>query len=77
MHLESQTIAAAFGALPVFAKVGIKSLLAAPFSYHSWNGVRHLIWDTGRMLDLKGVYRSGYVVLGLTAVSTVYLAVFA
>jgi len=74
LHLESASIAAAFGALPVAAKVGIKGIIALPFTYHSWNGIRHLIWDTGRSLDIKGVYRSGYVVLGLTALSSVYLA---
>jgi succinate dehydrogenase/fumarate reductase cytochrome b subunit len=40
-------MAAAFGSLPVAAKVGIKSLIAWPFAYHSINGVRHLVWDTG------------------------------
>jgi len=74
MHLESQTIAEAFGAMPDAAKVGIKGMLALPFTYHAWNGVRHLIWDTGKMLDMKGVYTGGYVVLGLTGLSTIYLA---
>ena len=74
LHLESATIAAAFGAWPVAAKVGVKALVAAPFTFHSWNGIRHLVWDTGRQLHLKGVYRTGYLVLGLTAVSTVGLA---
>ncbi|KAL7275787.1 hypothetical protein RUND412_001266 [Rhizina undulata] len=73
-HLESATIAAAFGALPLAAKVGIKGLVALPFTYHSLNGVRHLLWDTGKSLDIKGVYKTGYVVLGLTAASTIYLA---
>src|SRR5688572_20538452 len=73
-HLESASLAAAFGALPVAAKVLIKSAIAAPFTFHSWNGIRHLLWDTGRELHLKGVYRTGYTVLGLTAVSTVALA---
>lgn len=74
MHLESASIAAAFGALPVAAKVGIKGMLALPFTYHSWNGIRHLVWDTGNALDMRGVYASGYAVLGLTTLSTAYLA---
>ncbi|KAL7266902.1 hypothetical protein RUND412_010531 [Rhizina undulata] len=73
-HLDSATLAASFGSSPVAAKVGLKALYALPFTYHSWNGVRHLLWDTGRFLDLTGVYRTGYAVLALTAVSTVYLA---
>lgn len=72
--LDSATLAAAFGGLPMAAKIGVKASVAFPFTYHSWNGVRHLIWDTGKMLDIKDVYRSGYLVFGLTAVSTLYLA---
>lgn len=74
LHVESASIAAAFGALPVAAKVGIKGMLALPFTYHSWNGIRHLVWDTGNALDMRGVYASGYAVLGLTTLSTAYLA---
>jgi succinate dehydrogenase/fumarate reductase cytochrome b subunit len=34
--------------LPLWAKLGAKTALAVPFAYHTINGVRHLIWDTGR-----------------------------
>jgi succinate dehydrogenase (ubiquinone) cytochrome b560 subunit len=46
-HLDVVSMAAAFGALPVIAKVGIKTFIAAPFTFHCINGVRHLVWDTG------------------------------
>jgi succinate dehydrogenase / fumarate reductase, cytochrome b subunit len=39
--------------------------------YHLCNGIRHLIWDTGRGLDLKSVYASGWTVLAATAVLTI------
>lgn len=32
-------------------------------SYHFLNGIRHLIWDTDHALDMKSVYRTGYIVL--------------
>jgi succinate dehydrogenase (ubiquinone) cytochrome b560 subunit len=51
-----------------------KLLIAAPFCYHTFNGVRHLLWDYGRFLSIKGVYQTGYAVTGATAVSSVYLA---
>ncbi|ORZ41113.1 hypothetical protein BCR44DRAFT_1509417 [Catenaria anguillulae PL171] len=56
---------------PLFflAKLGI----AVPTSYHTFNGLRHLVWDSGRALDLKGVYQTGYAVLAATAVGTVGL----
>lgn len=39
--------------------------------YHLCNGIRHLWWDTGRGLDLKSVYASGWAVLAATAVLTI------
>jgi succinate dehydrogenase (ubiquinone) cytochrome b560 subunit len=46
-HLDVASMAAAFGSLPVAAKLGIKSFIAFPFAFHSINGLRHLTWDTG------------------------------
>ncbi|KAG1719375.1 cytochrome b subunit of succinate dehydrogenase, Sdh3p [Suillus occidentalis] len=59
--------------LPDYVKYNGKLILAAPFTFHFWNGLRHLSWDTGKFLSLKGAYRAGYAVLGATAVSTVAL----
>jgi succinate dehydrogenase / fumarate reductase, cytochrome b subunit len=39
--------------------------------YHLCNGIRHLWWDTGRGLELKSAYASGYAVLAATAALTV------
>lgn len=39
--------------------------------YHLCNGIRHLVWDTGRGLDLKSVYAGGWTVVAATAVLTV------
>lgn len=40
--------------------------------YHLLNGIRHLLWDTGTMLELKPARASGWMVVvlavGLTAV---------
>lgn len=40
------------------------------FIYHLLNGMRHLVWDTGRGLDLKSVYRSGWLVITCSLVLT-------
>ena len=32
--------------------------------YHLCNGIRHLVWDTGRNLELEGAYKSGLMVVG-------------
>lgn len=44
---------------------------SAALFYHLCNGVRHLYWDTGRGLELRAVYASGWTVVAATAVLTV------
>lgn len=39
--------------------------------YHLSNGIRHLLWDAGWGFELPQAYKSGYFVLGTTAVLTV------
>jgi len=39
--------------------------------YHMLNSIRHLIWDTGRMMEVEIVEKSSYVVFGATAVATI------
>jgi succinate dehydrogenase/fumarate reductase cytochrome b subunit len=34
--------------LPEWLKYAGKTVLAAPFAFHSLNGLRHLSWDTGK-----------------------------
>ncbi|XP_059727402.1 succinate dehydrogenase cytochrome b560 subunit, mitochondrial isoform X4 [Haemorhous mexicanus] len=51
-----------------------KFLLALPFCYHTWNGLRHLAWDLGKGLRLPQVTQSGLLVLALTLLSSAGLA---
>lgn len=39
--------------------------------YHLCNGVRHLIWDTGRMLNIVSAKIAGYVVIACALLLTV------
>ncbi|KAG4301917.1 hypothetical protein PCANB_002046 [Pneumocystis canis] len=73
-NLDSSTIASAFHTWPIQAKILTKFIIAFPFTYHSFNGLRHLYWDTGRGLTLKSVYTTGYMVLGLSTISASALA---
>lgn len=79
-----ENLAVAFGALPIVTKVGIKTLIAAPFAFHSINGIRHLVWDSGMgrtcsltiadiALTNKQVIRTGWTVVGLSALTTIGL----
>jgi succinate dehydrogenase (ubiquinone) cytochrome b560 subunit len=73
-HLESASMAASFGALPLAAKVILKSTLALPFTYHCMNGLRHLMWDLGRGLSNPVIIKTGWTVVGLSIASAVGLA---
>ncbi len=41
------------------------------FFYHLSNGIRHLLWDSGRMLELGPAYGSGLAVLISTGTLTI------
>ncbi|ABI56681.1 succinate dehydrogenase, cytochrome b556 subunit [Alkalilimnicola ehrlichii MLHE-1] len=45
--------------------------------YHLCNGIRHLVWDTGRGFELESVYRSGYLVVIASVVLTVVVWIVA
>lgn len=43
--------------------MALKFALAFPLSYHFFNGIRHLLWDTGKFLSIKEVYATGWAML--------------
>ncbi|XP_068156579.1 succinate dehydrogenase cytochrome b560 subunit, mitochondrial [Drosophila tropicalis] len=52
----------------------IKFIIAYPAGYHTANGIRHLLWDTGRFLKIKEVYSTGYAMLAASFVLSGILA---
>lgn len=70
---DTASLVALYSAIPVVGQVALKALASFPFAFHAWNGIRHLIWDSGREANIKGVYTTGYIVLGLTTVSALAL----
>lgn len=75
-HLESASIAAAFGALPVAAKASLKFLAAWPFSFHVLNGTRHLLFDLGIGYAKKTVIKTETYVWGASVVTALGLVLF-
>jgi len=73
-HLESASMAAAFAAWPVAAKFATKMLVSLPFTFHSFNGLRHLMWDMGMGITNKQVQVTGWTVVGISAISSMILA---
>jgi len=43
------------------------------FCYHLCTGLRHLVWDIGLGLDIKQVYKSGYIAFAVSGVLTLVL----
>jgi succinate dehydrogenase / fumarate reductase cytochrome b subunit len=43
------------------------------FIYHLLNGVRHLVWDAGKGLELPEIYKSGKIVMILALSVTVLI----
>jgi len=60
-----------------FAGSVVGYIIFAGFSYsviyHLCNGIRHLIWDTGRGLELDSAYNSGLIVVAASAVLTLII----
>lgn len=71
-HLETPSMVAAVAAWPVWVKASAKLAVAAPFFYHSLNGLRHLSWDVGLGFKNKTVMQTGWAAVGLTGVLTLY-----
>ena len=62
------TVARLFGSPPGLV---LLAGLAAAFWYHFCNGIRHLVWDTGRCLEKADARRSGSIMLGCAVALTV------
>ena len=50
-----------------FLLMDIKFLIVWCVMFHTLNGIRHLAWDTGRGFQLNDLKKSGYAVIGLSA----------
>ncbi len=53
----------------LFGKLALVGWMAALF-YHLFNGIRHLVWDTGRLFKIENAYIGGYLVLICAALAT-------
>ncbi|XP_053560701.1 succinate dehydrogenase cytochrome b560 subunit, mitochondrial isoform X1 [Bombina bombina] len=51
-----------------------KFAVAFPLMFHTWNGIRHLVWDMGKGFKIPQVYQSAIIVLALTFISTASIA---
>ncbi|CAL9736799.1 succinate dehydrogenase [ubiquinone] cytochrome b subunit, mitochondrial [Monosporozyma servazzii] len=56
-----------------WVSLSIKASAAYLFALQYGGAIRHLIWDTAKELSLKGVYRTGYALIGFTVVAGSWL----
>ncbi|SCV67655.1 BQ2448_5266 [Microbotryum intermedium] len=71
--LDSATMVQFVADLPEWFKLTTKTALGGAMSYHTINGLRHLSWDSGKLLELKTSYAAGYAVIGASVASTLAL----
>ncbi len=64
----------AFGTAQAFLGSWFGQIVLFGFSfalfYHLCNGVRHMVWDSGHLLEIEQVTLSGWIMLGAAAVLT-------
>ncbi|CAJ0577713.1 unnamed protein product, partial [Mesorhabditis spiculigera] len=61
--------------LPGVLLFPIKWIIAFPIVYHSLNGIRHMGFDMAKGTDLGSVYKSGYLVLGLSVLISTLIVI--
>ncbi|KAJ2557208.1 hypothetical protein EV175_001485 [Coemansia sp. RSA 1933] len=76
IDLGSVAVASTLAATPMPVLLGLKGLISGSLSFHCFNGIRHLVWDSGRFVSNNGVFKTGYAVIGATALATGYLTFF-
>lgn len=54
---------------------GILSAWVFSVLYHTFNGMRHLVWDTGTWLALRSAYLSGLLTMVLSILCTTIIAI--
>lgn len=54
---------------------GAKFIISWPFFFHTFNGIRHLVWDMGKGFSIKTLYKSGYGVVALSVLAAIGVSV--
>ena len=76
MRANELTLGRSFGVNAITAYAGSEAMvivlmgLTAVAWYHTLNGIRHLVWDSGHGYDIPTTYRTGRLVLIATAALT-------
>lgn len=74
--IGSASLVNGVGSLSPSTAFALKCGVALPFTFHCFNGVRHLVWDTGRGLANLQVNRTGWAVVGASSIAAALLALW-
>ncbi|KAJ5726580.1 uncharacterized protein N7483_007937 [Penicillium malachiteum] len=75
--LSSAALVAAFGSLPVAAKLGLKFLVAWPFTFHLFAGIRYTVSAAGYTLNNKAqIIKVAWAVVGSSALAAIGLVAY-
>lgn len=74
LHLESASVAAAFGDLPFAVQSAFKFVLGFPFVFHCINGTKHLFYDLGWGFEKKFIIKSEKIVWASTILGGLLVA---
>ncbi|KAF0321829.1 Succinate dehydrogenase cytochrome B subunit [Colletotrichum sp. SAR11_59] len=73
-HVEAASLVSAAAAAPVALKAGLKFLVAWPFTFHFFNGIRHLTYDFALGFAKPEIIKWGWVIWSTSLVSALGLA---
>ncbi|KAB8077457.1 putative cytochrome b subunit of succinate dehydrogenase [Aspergillus leporis] len=77
LDLSSASLVAAFGSLPVVAKVLLKSAVAWPFTFHLFDSIRYVVSSTGYTLNSRSQFiKIAWAVVGSSALAAVGLVAY-
>ncbi|XP_075165037.1 succinate dehydrogenase cytochrome b560 subunit, mitochondrial-like [Haematobia irritans] len=51
----------------------VKTILGFPFSFHMVAGIRHMLFDTAKLMEIRQFYGTGYVALLLSCIMAIGL----
>ncbi|KAI1329859.1 succinate dehydrogenase cytochrome b subunit [Xylariaceae sp. FL0255] len=72
-HLESQSLAAAAASLPFAVSAALKFGLAWPFTFHLFNGTRHLVWDFAKGFSRPVIKQTNWAIWGASLLTALGL----
>lgn len=72
-----EAFATAQGVLGSWPVLLILFVATGAMAYHLCNGIRHLMWDSGRGFDLETVYRTGRITVGVAVALTLLIWILA